>query len=247
MTEPKQWLPDMTARSAPGWSHQHRDVSGGWLRPTVFGAMDGLITNASLIVGVGGGGGVAVHTLLLTGLAGLAAGSLSMAAGEYVSVTSQNELTHAETQLERDKHAQFPDAEREELTETLTGYGLEPALAYRAATAISRHPDTALRMHTREELGVDPEHLPSPWIAAGASLLAFALGAAIPLLPYFAGARTLAGSLIIVAVALFGGGATVGAITGRPALRSGARQLLIGAFAAAVTFGIGALIGTSFT
>ncbi|MGH3853576.1 MAG: VIT1/CCC1 transporter family protein [Pseudonocardiaceae bacterium] len=238
--------PEASARAAPGWSHQHRDVSGGWLRPTVFGAMDGLITNASLIVGVGGGG-AAIHTLLLTGLAGLAAGSLSMAAGEYISVTSQNELTHAETQLERDKIAQFPDAEREELTETLTRYGLDLALAAQAATAISRHPDTALRMHTREELGVDPDNLPSPWVAAGASLLAFAVGAAIPLLPYLAGARTLLGSLIIVAIALFGGGATVGVMTQRPVLRSGARQLLLGALAAAVTFGIGRLIGTSLT
>lgn len=247
MTDEKQELPETTARSAPGWSHQHRDVSGGWLRPTVFGAMDGLITNSSLIVGVGGSGGVAVHTLLLTGLAGLAAGSLSMAAGEYISVTSQNELTHAETQLEREKIAQFPDAEREELTETLTRYGLDPALAAQAATAISLHPDTALRMHIREELGVDPDNLPSPWIAAGASLLAFAVGAAIPLLPYFGGARTLLGSLTVVAIALFGGGATVGAMTQRPVLRSGVRQLLIGAFAAAVTFGIGRLIGTSLT
>ena len=232
------------ARAAPGWAHQHRDVAGGWLRPTVFGAMDGLVTNASLIVGVGGSG-VAVHTLLLTGFAGLAAGSLSMAAGEYISVTSQNELTHAETALERDKIAAFPDAEREELTETLTRYGLDPALATQAATAISARPDTALRMHTREELGVDHEHLPSAWLAAGASLLAFALGAAIPLLPYLAGARTLLGSLILFGVALFGGGATVGVMTQRPALRSGTRQLLLGAFAAAVTFGIGRLIGTS--
>src|SRR5690242_5571983 len=142
--------------------------------------MDGLVTNASLIVGVGSGG-LAPHAIILTGLAGLAAGSLSMAAGEYISVRSQNELTHAETELERDRIARFPAAEHEELTEVLTGYGLAPDLAAQAATAISRNPEKALRMHTREEFGVDPEDLPSPWTAGAASLVSFAVGAVLPL------------------------------------------------------------------
>lgn len=232
--------------AVPGWSHQHRDVSGGWLRPTVFGAMDGLITNASLIVGVGGGG-APVHTLLLTGLAGLGAGSLSMAAGEYISVTSQNELIAAETAIEADKLARFPAAEHEELTETLIGYGLSATLAAQAATDISRDPQMALRMHTREEFGLDPDNLPSPWVAAAASLTAFAVGAIIPLLPYLAGVHTMVSSLILVAIALVGGGAIVGGLTSRPVLRSGARQLLLGALAAAITYGIGRLIGTSLT
>jgi VIT1/CCC1 family predicted Fe2+/Mn2+ transporter len=246
MTDPSEPAPSTSARDAPGWSHHHRDVSGGWLRPTVFGAMDGLITNASLIIGVGGGG-APVRTLLLTGLAGLAAGSLSMAAGEYISVTSQNELIAAETAIEEDKLARFPDAEQEELTETLVGYGLNPTLAAQAATDISRDPKAALRMHTREEFGLDPDNLPSPWVAAAASLAAFAVGAIIPLLPYLAGARTVLVSLIVVAIALFAGGAVVATLTRRPAARGGARQLLLGALAAAITYSIGRLIGTSVT
>ena len=125
------------------------------MRPTVFGAMDGLVTNASLIVGVGGGG-LSSHSIVLTGLAGLAAGSFSMAAGEYVSVSSQNELTGAEAAVEREKLARFPEAEEEELTEVLTGYGLDLDLAGRVAAEISKRPEAALRMHTREEFGVKP-------------------------------------------------------------------------------------------
>lgn len=232
------------ARAAPGWRHSHRDVSGGWLRPTVFGAMDGLITNASLVVGVGGSG-ESTHAILLTGLAGLAAGSFSMAAGEYISVTSQNELIASETALERAKLATFPKAEQEELTEVLTGYGLDVDLAGRVAEEISKQPDAALRIHTREEFGVNPEDLPSPYVAAASSLLAFALGAVLPIAPYLAGAHKLFLPLIVFGVALFAGGATVGRLTKRPPLTSGARQFMLGAVAAAVTYGIGQLIGAA--
>jgi VIT1/CCC1 family predicted Fe2+/Mn2+ transporter len=206
--------------------------------------MDGLVTNASLITGVGGGG-LSPHAIILTGLAGLVAGSLSMAAGEYVSVRSQNELVHAETALERDRLTRFPDAEREELTEVLAGYGLDSELAARAATEISRRPEHALRLHTREEFGVDPEDLPSPWVAAGASLASFAVGAVLPLLPLFAGIRTLWWSLVVAGLALFVGGAVVGRLTRRPVLASGLRQLLFGALAAAITYAIGHLLGAS--
>lgn len=228
----------------PGWSHRHRDVSGGWLRPTVFGAMDGLVTNASLMIGVSGGG-ASIHALVLTGLAGLAAGSLSMAMGEYISVCSQNELAAAEVALERSKLAEFPDAEREELTETLAGYGLSSEVARQAAAEISARPEAALRMHTREELGINPEDLPSPWVAAGASLLAFAVGALVPLIPYLLGVSTLVIPMAVVAVALFLGGGAVGALTHRPLLRNGARQLVLGALAAAITYGIGHIIGVA--
>jgi VIT1/CCC1 family predicted Fe2+/Mn2+ transporter len=233
-----------SSRSVPGWEHRHRDVSGGWLRPTVFGAMDGLVTNASLILGVGGEG-LSPHAIVLTGLAGLVAGSLSMAAGEYISVRSQNELTHAETALERDRPERYPDAEREELTEVLTGYGLDPQLAGQAAAQISRNRDAALRIHTRDEFGVDPQDLPSPWVAAGASLASFAAGVALPLLPFFARARTLLVSLVVAAIALFAGGAAVGRLTRRPMWLAGTRQLLLGALAAAITYGVGHLLGAS--
>lgn len=228
------------------WTHRHRDVSGGWLRPTVFGAVDGLVTNTALIAGVGGGG-VAPHAIVLTGLAGLVAGAFSMGTGEYVSVTNQNELVHAEVAVERHMHARFPAAELAELAERFRGYGADPQTADRMATAVSRNPDQALRVHTLDELGVDPEELPSPWLAGGASLIAFSLGALLPLLPYLLGARTLLVSLLLAGFALLAGGMVVGRLTGRPLPRSGLRQLALGALAVAVTFGIGRLIGASST
>ena len=157
-----------------GWSHRHRDVSGGTLRPTVFGAVDGLVTNASLIAGVGGGG-VSAHAVVLTGVAALVAGAFSMGTGEYISVTNQNELVHAEVNLERSMLARFPAAEQAELADYFREYGADDETAARMAAAVSKDPGTALRVHTREELGVDPSELPSPVLAGG--------GVAVRLLP----------------------------------------------------------------
>ena len=231
-----------TAALRAGWSHGHRDVSGGWLRPTVFGAVDGLVTNASLISGLGGGG-VTAHTVVLTGAAALVAGAFSMGTGEYISVTNQNELVHAEVSLERQMLARFPAAEQEELAGYFRRYGADPDTAARMAAAVSRDPRTALRVHTREELGVDPDELPSPLLAGAASLLAFSFGALVPLLPYLAGVPVLAVTLALTAIALVVGGMAVGRLTGQPVLRSGVRQLLLGGLAIAVTFGVGHLIG----
>ena len=230
------------AAAASGWSHRHRDVSGGALRPTVFGAVDGLVTNASLIAGVGGGG-VSTHAVILTGVAALVAGAFSMGTGEYISVTNQNELVQAEVSLEQKMLARFPDAEQDELAGYFRQYGADADTAARMAAAVSKDPDTALLIHTREELGVDPTELPSPILAGFASLLAFSIGALLPLLPYLLGAPELAVSLLITAVALAVGGTVVGRLTGRPLLRSGLRQLLFGAVAIGVTYGIGTLIG----
>jgi vacuolar iron transporter family protein len=241
---PEQDAAVQRAAISQGWSHRHRDVSGGWLRPTVFGAVDGLVTNASLIAGVGGGG-VASHTIVLTGLAGLVAGAFSMGTGEYVSVTNQNELVQAEVAVERSMHLRFPAAEQAELAETFRGYGADTQTAARMAEAVSRDPETALRVHTRDELGVDPEELPSPILAGGASLIAFSLGAVLPLLPYLLGHASLTVSLLITGVALTVGGMVVGRLTGRSLPRSGARQLALGAVAVAVTFAIGHLIGSA--
>lgn len=224
-------------------SHRHRDVSGGWLRPTVFGAVDGLVTNAALIAGVGGGG-VASHDILLTGFAGLVAGAFSMGTGEYVSVTNQNELVHAEVALERRMHAQFPEAELAELEQTFRGYGADPQTAERMAAAVTRDPERALQVHTREELGVDWQELPSALLAGLASLVAFSIGAMIPLLPYLLGSASLRISLAVTAAALVTGGMVVGRLTGRPLLYSGLRQLALGALAVAVTYAIGRLIGS---
>jgi len=222
--------------------HHHRDVSGGWLRPAVFGAMDGLVTNVSLISGVGGGGATA-HTIVLTGLAGLAAGACSMAAGEYVSVSSQNELIYAEVNKERLEHEHNPVAEQAELAAMLRARGVSPATARQAAAEISAQPEKALAVHALEELGVDPGDLPSPVVAAGASLAAFAVGALIPLLPYLAGFHVLWASLALAGVAAIVGGGLVARLTDRPFWRGALRQLVLGACAAGITYQIGSLVG----
>jgi vacuolar iron transporter family protein len=226
--------------------HHHRDVSGGWLRPAVFGAMDGLVTNVSLIAGVGGAS-VRTHFIILTGLAGLVAGACSMATGEYVSVSSQNELVGSEVQKERRELEAHPAAEQRELAATFRARGVDPALARQVAAQISEHPDHALSVHVREELGVDPHELPSPLIAAGASLVTFAAGALVPLLPYLAGANSLALALGCAALAAIVGGGAVARLTGRPFIRGAARQLILAALAAAITYGIGHLAGGTVT
>src|ERR1700689_1441001 len=175
--------------------HHHRDVTGGWLRPAVFGAMDGLVTNVSLIAGVGGAG-VASKAIVLTGLAGLAAGAFSMATGEYVSVSSQNELVGAEVRKERIELERNPEGEQRDLAESFMRSGVEAGLAHQVARQVSAHPESALRVHVREELGVDYQDQPSPVAAGAASLLTFALGALIPLLPYLAGFASLPAALI---------------------------------------------------
>jgi VIT1/CCC1 family predicted Fe2+/Mn2+ transporter len=222
--------------------HQHRDVSGGWLRPAVFGAMDGLVTNVSLIAGVGGGGG-ARNTLILTGMAGLFAGAFSMAAGEYVSVSSQNELVAAEVNKERFELEHHPDAERRELAAVFRLQGVDADLADRVARQVSADPEEALRVHVREELGVDHQELPSPVTAAAASLVTFAVGALIPLLPYLLGFSSLAAAVILAAVAAFIGGGVVSRITERPLMHGALRQLILAGAAAGITFGIGHLVG----
>ncbi|HEY7430701.1 MAG TPA: VIT1/CCC1 transporter family protein [Streptosporangiaceae bacterium] len=237
----------MTAQTnAPSEAHghQHRDVSGGWLRPAVFGAMDGLVTNVSLIAGVGAGG-AAPHVIALTGLAGLLAGAFSMATGEYVSVSSQNELVAAEVRKERHELEHNPDAERSELAAMVRLWGVTPELASQVAEQISAHPENALGVHVREELGVDHDELPSPVTAAAASLVTFAAGALIPLLPYLVSLPSLAAALGLAAVAAFLGGGVVARLTGRPFLRGAVRQLVLGAAAAGITYLIGHLVGAS--
>lgn len=210
----------------------------------MFGAVDGLVTNASLIAGVGGGG-VSAHTIVLTGLAGLVAGAFSMGTGEYISVTNQNELVHAEVSVEREMHARFPEAEQEELAERFRGYGADAETAQRMAAAVSEDPDQALRLHARDELGVDPNDLPSALLAGGASLVAFSIGALWPLLPYLFGLDSLPLALGMTAVALVAGGMLVGNLTGRSLVHAGLRQLALGALAIVITYSVGHLIGAS--
>jgi VIT1/CCC1 family predicted Fe2+/Mn2+ transporter len=228
---------------AEAHGRQHKDVSGGWLRPAVFGAMDGLVTNVSLISGVGGGGG-SRHALVLAGLAGLAAGALSMATGEYVSVSSQNDLITAEVGKERHEHETNPDEERGELAAAFTRQGVDQHLAEQVAAQISAHPEHALSLHLREELGVDHNQLPSPLTAASASLVTFAAGALVPLLPYLAGFSSLTAALVLAALAAFIGGGLVARITDQSFLRGALRQTALAATAAGLTYLIGILVNS---
>jgi VIT1/CCC1 family predicted Fe2+/Mn2+ transporter len=209
--------------------------------------MDGLVTNVSLIAGVTGGNG-SHNTVVLTGLAGLAAGAFSMATGEYVSVSSQNELVQSEVAKERYELEHHPDAESKELAGIYRRRGVDPETADRMARQLAENPEEALRVHVREELGVDHHELPSPVTAAAASLLTFAVGALIPLLPYFftasGGHTVLFVSLGLAALAAFLGGGVVARITTRPFWRGALRQLLLAAVAAGLTYGIGKLVGS---
>jgi len=231
-------------RRGEAHGHHHRDVSGGWLRPAVFGAMDGLVTNVSLIAGVGGGG-IRGHAIVLTGLAGLAAGAFSMATGEYVSVSSQNELVQAEVTKERYELEHNPESEARELAAVFRHRGVDADLADRVARQVGRRPEEALRMHVREELGVDHNELPSPYLAAGASLITFAVGALIPLLPFLFGFHYLWAALLIAGIAAFIGGGTVSRITDRPFLRGAIRQLVLAGAAAGLTYAIGTAVHTA--
>jgi vacuolar iron transporter family protein len=229
--------------------HEHRDVTGGWLRPAVFGAMDGLVSNFALIAGMVGGAGVVAGGLdpdlvVLTGAAGLAAGAFSMAAGEYTSVASQSELALAEIEVERRELTRRPHAEEAELAQLYVSRGLDEELAREVARQLSRDPEEALVVHAREELGVDPTDLPSPVLAAASSFLSFSAGAALPVLPYLFGSRTIVSGLVLALLGLFGCGVVVARLTSRPWWFSGLRQLLLGGAAAVVTYLIGRLVGT---
>lgn len=223
--------------------HSHRDVTGGWLRPAVFGAMDGLISNFSLISGFAGAN-ASRHLVILSGLGGLVAGAFSMAVGEYVSVASQSDLARAEIAVERHELRHNADAEREELAQLYISRGVDRELAHEVARQLSRDPDQALEIHAREELGVSGDDLPSPYLAAGSSFVSFSIGAVLPVLPFMLGASMLWPAALVAGIGLFVAGVTVARITERPWWFGGLRQLLLGAAAASITFGVGAAIGS---
>ena len=223
----------------------HRSVGGGNLRAAIFGVNDGVVSNASLILGMVGAD-AGTGTVLATGIAGLLAGALSMAAGEYVSVRSQRELFEYQIGLEREELAQYPEAEAEELALVYIARGMAPDEARAFARTLVADPDKALDVLAREELGLNPDDLGSPIGAAAFSFGAFTLGACVPLLPFFVGA-TLPGAAYagtaLAAAALFGTGAAMSLFTGRNPWWGGTRMLGIGALAGATVFGIGHLIG----
>jgi VIT1/CCC1 family predicted Fe2+/Mn2+ transporter len=230
-----------------GMEHRHGNLGGGGnLRAAVFGVNDGLVSNASLILGVAGASTDA-RLVLVSGVAGLAAGAFAMAAGEYVSVRSQRELFEHQISLERDELKQYPEAEAQELALIYAAKGLPKREATKLAKQIVADPEQALDTLAREELGLNPAELGSPTGAAVSSFLSFAAGAALPLLPFLAssGPRALHTSIGVTCVALFAIGAALSLFTGRGALHSGARMLLLGGLAGAVTFGIGRLFGVA--
>ncbi|MGH3585565.1 MAG: VIT1/CCC1 transporter family protein [Pseudonocardia sp.] len=224
----------------------HADVSGGWLRAAVFGAMDGLVTNIALVSGVGGGGADR-HTIILTGMAGLVAGAFSMALGEFASVDTQNAAVAGEVAVERREIRTDPLAEQAELTATYVEMGLTRPTAEAMAREVHANPELALKVHVAHELGVDIDEQPSPWIAAGSSFVCFAIGGLVPLVPFLLGSSSLPLALAVGAVGLCILGALTSRFTTRGWLVSGLRQLGFGALAAGATYLVGTAIGVGIT
>ena len=228
--------------------HEHRAVSGGLARATVFGVSDGLVSNISLVVGFAGSG-VGPSVVRLAGIAGLVGGAFSMAAGEYVSVAAQNELIERELEVERRELARNPEHEQAELAELYKRKGVEPERARAVARDIMRSPETALLVHAREELGVDPDDLASPYRTALFSFLAFAIGAILPVIPWFIGEGTAAtaasvGLGVIAAAAV---GWFIGRLAERRVVRASLRQVLILVAACSATYLVGRLLGVTVT
>jgi VIT1/CCC1 family predicted Fe2+/Mn2+ transporter len=227
----------------------HRRDAGGGLRAAVFGVNDGLVSNLSLVFGVAGAA-PAMKFILLAGLAGLLAGAFSMAAGEFISISSQRDLFERQIELEREELETAPEEEAEELALIYEAKGIPRADAQRVAHRLIGQGDVALDTLAREELGLDREALGSPWQAAGASAVAFAAGAFVPVFPYLLGMSrltTLGVSAALSALALILVGLGISLVTGKSALYSAARMLLVGAIAAGVTVGVGRLIGITTT
>lgn len=224
----------------------HRADCSGSPRAAVFGVSDGLVSNTALVMGFAGSG-AARFAILLAGTAGLLAGAFSMAAGEYVSMSGQREMYQREIALEATELKEKPEEERAELVLLYRAKGLNRADAERLADRIMANPQIALDTLAREELGLDPDELGSPWSAALSSLFAFALGAFVVVLPYLigGGTTTLFAAIGLAVLALFTVGAGLGILNGRSALRSGLRQVIVGGVAAAITFGVGHLIGSA--
>ena len=179
---PQPWRPHE-------FDHRHGDVSGGWLRAATFGAMDGLVSNTALIAGVGATADA--HTVAISGFAGLVAGAFSMALGEFTSVTTANEQLESEVLVEKRAFRLHPQAEKAELVDMLVTMGLTQETASTASDEIHRDENRAVNFHLTQELGVDPQDKPSPYVAAGSSFVMFAIGAIVPLIPYLLGFQSL--------------------------------------------------------
>jgi VIT1/CCC1 family predicted Fe2+/Mn2+ transporter len=231
----------VSASSTPEVHLSHRS---NWLRAAVLGANDGILSTASLVLGVAASGASAT-AIVTAGIAGLVAGALSMAAGEYVSVSSQRDAEEADIRLEEHELRSDPQGELRELAGLYEARGLPPALAGEVAVTLSRQ--SALQAHLRDELGLDQRRLARPFQAAWASAVSFSTGAAVPLLAVaLAPAATRVGVTVVVTLIALGGLGDVGArLGGAPRRRAGLRVVVWGAVAMAITAAIGALVGTA--
>jgi VIT1/CCC1 family predicted Fe2+/Mn2+ transporter len=226
--------------------HEHPDVTGGWLRPAVFGAMDGLVSNFALMMGVVGGSQASdTKPVVLAGLAGLAAGAFSMAAGEYTSVASQREFALAQVDVERAEILNNEPAEEAELAAMFVQKGVDEDTAREMSREIHLDPEQAVKVHAREEFGVDTDDLASPTLAAASSFVSFALGALVPLLSYLVGVESAWPAIVLSLVGLFACGAVVTRVTARTWWFGGLRQLVLGGAAAGLTYLVGEAVGAS--
>lgn len=226
--------------------HHHRDVQGGTARAAVFGVSDGLVSNVGLILGVAAAG-TDGSNVIVAGVAGLLAGAVSMAAGEYVSVKAEAELVERELDIERASLAKDPEEETEELASIYRSRGLPADQARDLADAVMDDPDVALEVHAREELGVDPDSVGDPVGAATSSFGAFAVGAVLPLIPWFLGdgRGAIVASVLIGLVAAAAVGVILAYFTERSKIRTAIRQAFIAAVACSVTWLIGSLVGAT--
>jgi vacuolar iron transporter family protein len=240
----------MSSRADPAISpveiHHHRDVQGGTARAAVFGISDGLVSNVGLILGVAGAD-PAPSVVRLAGLAGLIAGAVSMAAGEYNSMKVQQELYQRELDMEREALERFPHVETVELTQIYQSKGVEADQARALAEAMMSDPERALEAHVREELGISPGNLGSPLAAASSSFVAFAIGALVPLVPWFfighGGAIVL--SLCLAAVAAIAVGVATARFTERSRVRTVIRQVAFTMVTAGIIYSIGKAVGVT--
>ena len=237
--------PDPEPVGAAEVGHTHTDVSGGWLRAATFGAMDGLVTNMSLVAGVGAAG-ASTAVLLTAGLAGLVAGAFSMALGEYASVSTQNEAIDKEVAVEAREIRDNAAAEIAELADMFVGMGMTGSTAAAAAQEVHADPDQAVRVHVSQELGLDPDEKASPIVAAVSSFVMFSIGAAVPLIPYALGRSSLAAGLACGALGLLLAGAVASRFTATSWWWGALRQLMYGAIAASATYAVGTLLGVGF-
>ena len=219
-------------------------MARGGYRAAVFGVSDGLVSNVALILGVAGANS-GQELVRIAGLAGLVAGAVSMAAGEYISMQAQRELLERELEMERREHVRNPEHEVEELAEIYESRGVDHDVAVEMAANIMDDPEKALEVHAREEMGIDPNELGNPVFAATSSFIAFAIGAVLPLLPWFftGGNGAIVGSILLGAVGAALVGGALALATNRSIVRGSLRQLAIAAAAAAITFGIGSAVG----